>query len=91
LNVWTSSTVTNATPNTANTKWSVTIKRGDGTECVFWDVKHVAFATGIGDGDEAVKFPTYPGMVRILFGRRTRVADVCIGCIQGPDVALKYV
>jgi cation diffusion facilitator CzcD-associated flavoprotein CzcO len=47
LNVWTSSTVTSATPDASNTSWTVAVKRGDGTERVFRHVKYVVFATGL--------------------------------------------
>jgi hypothetical protein len=61
LNVWTSSFVSNASPNSSNTTWTVTIKRSDGHEQVFREVKHVVFAPGV--GDDAAKVPVYPGMV----------------------------
>jgi cation diffusion facilitator CzcD-associated flavoprotein CzcO len=64
LNVWTSSTVTCAELDASNTTWSVTVKRGDGTERVFLHVKHVVFATGVGGGEESMKLPLYPGVVR---------------------------
>jgi hypothetical protein len=47
LNVWTSSTVTNATPDASGSKWTVAIERPDG-ERVFKEVKHVVFAAGLG-------------------------------------------
>jgi cation diffusion facilitator CzcD-associated flavoprotein CzcO len=63
LNVWTSSTVTNAVPDASGSKWMVTIKCPDG-ERVFKEVRHVVFATGFG-GEE--KMPIYPGMVSTVF------------------------
>ncbi|KAF7375743.1 Flavin-containing monooxygenase YUCCA3 [Mycena sanguinolenta] len=57
LDVWTSSTVTNARPNAAGS-WDVIIDRA-GKDRVF-KVKHVVFATGFGGG--AANFPSYPGM-----------------------------
>ena len=60
LNVWTSSTVTNATQDTETKIWSVTVKKADGIERVF-KVKHVVMAMGFKGGKGYV--PTYPGMV----------------------------
>jgi hypothetical protein len=65
LNVWTSSTVTNAAPDASGSKWTVAIERPDG-ERVFKEVKHVVFATGLGGGDEGAKLPVYPGMVSAI-------------------------
>ncbi|KAG6860939.1 hypothetical protein C0995_005769 [Termitomyces sp. Mi166 len=57
LNVWTSSTVVNATQD--GDSWNVRISRGDGSERTF-TVKHIVFATGLGSNDGV--FPKYPGM-----------------------------
>ncbi|KAJ3985648.1 hypothetical protein F5890DRAFT_1572767 [Lentinula detonsa] len=48
LNVWTSSTVVEATQD-ANNKWNVRVQRKDGSERVF-RVNHLVIATGLGDG-----------------------------------------
>jgi hypothetical protein len=65
LNVWTSSTVTSATPDVSGSKWTVSIKRPDG-ERVFKQVRHVVFATGFGGGSEGIKLPKYTGMVSMM-------------------------
>jgi cation diffusion facilitator CzcD-associated flavoprotein CzcO len=56
--------VSNASPDSSNTKWTVTIKRSDGREQVFREVKHLVFAAGF---CEEAKSPVYPGMVWIQF------------------------
>ena len=52
LNAWTSSIVSDASPNSSNIKWTATTKRSDGREQVFREVKHLAFATGEGIIDD---------------------------------------
>ena len=61
LNVWTSTTVVNASHEDSCSKWKVTVKRSDGTERVFV-VKHLVFATGFGSG--GYDLPFYPEMVQ---------------------------
>ena len=46
LNVWTSSTVQNATKD-GNSEWNVTVERADGTTRVL-HVRHIVFAIGLG-------------------------------------------
>jgi len=60
LNVWISSAVVNATQDSSNSTWNVSVKREDGTERSFV-VNHLVFATGLGSDD--AKLPSYPGMV----------------------------
>jgi hypothetical protein len=60
LNVWTSSTVTRATPS-PDSKWTVDVVSPNRTRT--FSVGHVVFATGFGGGQ--VNFPVYPGMVRL--------------------------
>ncbi|GBE89505.1 FAD/NAD-binding domain-containing protein [Sparassis crispa] len=47
LNVWTSTVATQATQG-PDKRWSVVVKRGDGSERTF-HVNHLVFATGLGD------------------------------------------
>ncbi|KAJ7456075.1 hypothetical protein FB451DRAFT_1512395 [Mycena latifolia] len=58
LDVWTLSTVVSACKNDTGT-WEVLVNRG-GKERIF-KVKHLIFATGLGEGEG--NFPTYPGMI----------------------------
>jgi cation diffusion facilitator CzcD-associated flavoprotein CzcO len=58
LNIWTSATVTNATQDVSNGKWTVTVKRDDGRVRVF-NVNHIVFACGFGE----VMTPAFRGMV----------------------------
>ncbi|KAF8900200.1 hypothetical protein CPB85DRAFT_1326180 [Mucidula mucida] len=58
LNVWTSSTVSNATQRSDNS-WDVTVEREDGFTRQL-NVEHIVFATGIGDDQGST--PTYAGM-----------------------------
>ena len=60
LNVWTSTTVTQAEQDPTTNKWKVTVKRADGTERVFC-VKHLIFATGI--SGTVANIPKIPEMV----------------------------
>lgn len=63
LNIWTSSTVVNATPG-EDSKWNVTIQRGDGAKRVL-RVNHLVAATGFAaTSTGTIKLPEYPGMVR---------------------------
>ena len=52
LNVWTSSTVLNATQD-ANNEWDVTVERADGTTRVL-HVRHIVFAIGLGGNNPFV-------------------------------------
>lgn len=61
LNVWTSSTVSNATQRSDNS-WDVTVEREDGFTRQL-NVEHIVFATGIGDDQGST--PTYAGMVSL--------------------------
>jgi hypothetical protein len=63
LNVWTSSTVINASQDAKSKNWNVTVKKPDGTQRVF-HVRHIVMATGFKGGQGYV--PTYPGMVGVL-------------------------
>ncbi|KAG6872067.1 hypothetical protein C0995_013411 [Termitomyces sp. Mi166 len=78
LNVWTSSTVVNATQN--GDSWNVRISRGDGSERTF-TVKHIVFATGLGSNDGT--FSEYPGMDsfkgQILHSSRHKSAEDHLG------------
>ena len=68
LNVWTSSTVTQAIQDPSSEHWKVTVKRSNGTERVFI-VKHLVFATGTeGIG---LKMPEIPGVVSVSLAART--------------------
>ncbi|KZT09319.1 FAD/NAD-binding domain-containing protein [Laetiporus sulphureus 93-53] len=58
LNVWTATTALQATRGPDN-KWSVLVRRGDGTERVL-RVNHLVFATGLGDATP--NMPVIPGM-----------------------------
>ena len=60
LNVWTTATVLSVVPSTRGKRWSVRVIRGDGRERVF-EVNHVVFATGFGDGKP--RMPNIPGQV----------------------------
>lgn len=60
LNVWTSSKVVRATQDDSTKKWSVLVKKQDGTERTF-TVNHIVMATGFKGGKGYI--PTYPGMV----------------------------
>lgn len=75
LNVWTSSTATQATRNPKTGKWDVTVKRDDGTERVF-HVDHVVYALGLGAGKPNI--PQIPGRVRLpVLGREIGAHAVC--------------
>ncbi|PSS35577.1 hypothetical protein PHLCEN_2v1454 [Hermanssonia centrifuga] len=99
LNVWTSSTVTNATHNEETGKWAVTVKREDGSERVF-QVDHVVFALGLGGG--APKVPDIPGKEefqgQILHSTAHRSAKDHLGkkvvivgaCTSAHDIAADY-
>ncbi|KAG7099769.1 hypothetical protein E1B28_001581 [Marasmius oreades] len=60
LNLWTSSTVTNASLNEQTKEWKITIQFADGKERVFNHVKHFVFCTGLAAG--VPNMPSYPGM-----------------------------
>jgi cation diffusion facilitator CzcD-associated flavoprotein CzcO len=60
LNVWTSSIVTQAVPHPTTNKWTVVVRRADGTERIFC-VKHLIFATGL--SGPTANLPKIPGMV----------------------------
>ncbi|KAL0567620.1 hypothetical protein V5O48_014372 [Marasmius crinis-equi] len=60
VNVWTSTTVTNASFNEQTKLWRVTVQLADGEERVFQHIKHFIFCTGIAAG--VPHMPTYPGM-----------------------------
>ena len=69
LNVWTSSTVTQAIQDPSSEHWKVTVKRSNGVERVFI-VEHLIFATGAeGLGP---KMPNIPGVVSVSLAARTR-------------------
>lgn len=69
LNVWTSSTVTQAVQDPSSEHWKVTVKRSDGTERMFI-VEHLIFATGAqGIG---FKMPNIPGVVSVSRAASTR-------------------
>jgi cation diffusion facilitator CzcD-associated flavoprotein CzcO len=69
LNVWTSSTVTQAVQDPSSEHWKVTVKRNNGTERVFI-VEHLIFATGAqGIG---FKMPNIPGVVSVSRAACTR-------------------
>ena len=69
LNVWTSSTVTQAIQDPSSEHWKVTVKRSNGTERVF-TVEHLIFATGTeGVG---LKMPKIPGVVSVSLAARAR-------------------
>ncbi|THG94114.1 hypothetical protein EW026_g7289 [Hermanssonia centrifuga] len=99
LNVWTSSTVTNATHNEETGKWAVTVKREDGSERIF-QVDHVVFALGLGGG--APKVPDIPGKEefqgQILHSTAHRSAKDHLGkkvvivgaCTSAHDIAADY-
>lgn len=59
LDVWTSSTVTNASKDPSREVWNVVVKRADGTERVFHP-KHIVFATGVTGGTP--KMPKFVGV-----------------------------
>jgi len=61
LNVWTSATVLSVEPSTKGKRWSVRVVRGDDRERIF-EVNHVVFATGFGNGK--LRVPNIPGQVR---------------------------
>lgn len=63
LNVWTSSIATKASQDPETKKWTVTVKREDGSERQF-HVDHVVFALGLGAGKPNV--PKFPGQVRLF-------------------------
>jgi cation diffusion facilitator CzcD-associated flavoprotein CzcO len=69
LNVWTSSTVTQAVQDPSSEHWKVTVKRNNGTERVFI-VEHLIFATG-GEGI-GFKMPKIPGVVSVSLAAHTR-------------------
>ncbi|KAJ6564733.1 FAD/NAD(P)-binding domain-containing protein [Mycena capillaripes] len=97
LEVWTSSTVASARPM-ASGSWDVIINRS-GKERVF-KVKHVVFATGMGDGEG--KIPSFPGMEEfkgqmLHSTQHKRALDhagkkvVVIGaCTSAHDIAVDY-
>ncbi|KAI0697467.1 FAD/NAD(P)-binding domain-containing protein [Cytidiella melzeri] len=99
LNIWTSSTVTNASKSADNNKWNVTVKRGDGTERIF-HVDHVVFALGLGAGKP--NMPVYPGREefqgQVLHSTAHRSARDHIGkkvfvvgaCVSAHDIASDY-
>jgi len=60
LNIWTSSTVTQASQDKESKIWSVNVTKPDGSHRVF-KVKHVVMAVGFKGGRGHV--PTVPGMV----------------------------
>ncbi|KAF8960044.1 hypothetical protein BDZ97DRAFT_1835231 [Flammula alnicola] len=100
LNIWTSSTVMNATQDETTKDWSVTVKKPDGKERVF-KVKHIVMATGFRGGQGYM--PTYPGMNvfkgQILHSlQHKRATDhagkkvVVIGsCTSAHDICVDYV
>ncbi|KAF9459685.1 hypothetical protein BDZ94DRAFT_1380914 [Collybia nuda] len=99
LNVWTSSTVVNATQDASTSRWHVLVRRGDGSERKF-DVKHLIFATGLGGSESPI--PKIPGMDtfkgQILHSTKHKKADdhkgkkvVIIGaCTSAHDIAVDY-
>jgi cation diffusion facilitator CzcD-associated flavoprotein CzcO len=98
LNIWTSSTVTSATPDDSK-KWIVKVTRGDGRERTF-KVNHVVFATGFGGG--AINFPTFPGQEsfggQILHSSTHKKATGYVGkkvviigaCTSAHDIAVDF-
>ncbi|KAF9270756.1 FAD/NAD(P)-binding domain-containing protein [Marasmius fiardii PR-910] len=100
LNVWTSSTVTNASFNEPTKDWKITIQFTDGKERVFNHVRHFIFCTGLAAG--VPNMPSYPGMDnfkgQILHSiDHKRAADhtgkkvVVIGaCTSAHDIASDY-
>ena len=80
--------MSNASPDSSNTKWVVTIQRSDGREQVFREVKHLVFATGFG---EEGKLPVYPGMVWMHFFVsccRAELIYADVGSVQWNDVTI---
>ena len=63
LNVWTSSTVVNASQDSSTKGWIVTVKKSNGIERNF-KVKYVVMATGFKGGRAYV--PQYPGVVEMF-------------------------
>ena len=64
LNVWTSSTVTNAVQDPATGQWNVTVER-NGKPSRTLKVNHLVTATGLASSSlNKVTIPTFPGVVR---------------------------
>ena len=85
LNVWTSSTVTKAIPDSSSKRWNVTVRR-NGAERIF-NVKHTIFATGF--GGTIPNTPKIPGAVSLLAcDKRMMPMYLCKGKVQGTDSTL---
>ncbi|KZT00877.1 FAD/NAD(P)-binding domain-containing protein [Laetiporus sulphureus 93-53] len=98
LNVWTSSEVSNVRKDDDG-KWSVTVRKGDGTERTF-HVDHVIMAVGFGGG--VPKVPDIPGrdefQGQVLHSTEHRSAKDHLGkkvvivgaCTSAHDIAADY-
>lgn len=73
LNVWTSSTVTKAIPDSSSKRWNVTVRR-NGAERIF-NVKHTIFATGF--GGTIPNTPKIPGAVSLLACDKRMMPIIC--------------
>ncbi|KAA1476299.1 FAD/NAD-P-binding domain-containing protein [Dentipellis sp. KUC8613] len=99
LNVWTNATVTKAVQDQGSKLWTVTCKRGDGSERTF-TVPHLIFAVGWGGGTP--QRPHYPGedtfAGQILHSSEHKSARDHIGkkvvvvgaCTSGHDICADY-
>ncbi|KAA1476298.1 FAD/NAD-P-binding domain-containing protein [Dentipellis sp. KUC8613] len=99
LNVWTNATVTKAVQDPESKLWTVTCKRGDGSERTF-AVPHVIFAVGWGGG--APQRPHFPGedefAGQILHSSEHKSARDHLGkkvvvvgaCTSGHDICADY-
>ncbi|KIM53187.1 hypothetical protein SCLCIDRAFT_1158567 [Scleroderma citrinum Foug A] len=99
LNVWTTATVLSVVPSTRGKRWSVRVVRGDGRERVF-EVNHVVFATGFGDGKP--RMPNIPGQEefkgqvlhstqhKVAIDHRGKKVAVVGSCTSAHDICSDY-
>jgi cation diffusion facilitator CzcD-associated flavoprotein CzcO len=88
LNVWLKTTIKNATYSDAESKWTVTVTRGDGSERTLHP-KHVIFCTGHA-GEP--KIPTFPGQDTfkgtVYHGSQHKDASTYEGDLSGKKVVV---